>query len=194
MATSVRTVGSRMGRFLVLGFVALSLGTLVLLGVGPRTGRYQVATVLSASMRPTIPEGSMVLITPMAARGVRVGDVVTYQIPVEDRRVVTHRVVEILESGDHPVIRTQGDANNAPDPWTARMAGGPLWKVRADVPRFGSAVNALRNPVAQRMCVLVVPLLMCVIWLGEIWLPRRTAAPVAGAGARTTPASGPLCG
>jgi signal peptidase I len=135
-----------------------------------------VATVLSASMRPTMPEGSVVLITPMAARDVRVGDVVTYQIPVEDRRVVTHRVVEILEGGEHPVIRTQGDANNAPDPWIARMASGPLWKVRGAVPAVGSAVNALRLPVAQRVCVLVLPLVMSMIWLGEIWLPRRARA------------------
>ncbi len=191
MATTVRKVCLGVRRFIVLGVVVLSLGGLMLLGLGPRTGRYQVATVLSASMRPTVAEGSMVLITPMAARDVRVGDIVTYQIPVEDRRVVTHRVVEILEAGDHPVIRTQGDANNAPDPWTARMDAGPLWKVRADVPKLGSAVTALRQPVAQRMSVLVLPLVMCVIWLRDIWLPRRTEPP-AVASAPTPPAPGTI--
>ena len=153
--------------------MVLSLAAFMVLAIGPRTGRYQVATVLSASMRPTMPEGSMVLITPMAARDVRVGDVVTYQIPVEDRRVVTHRVVEVLEGGDQPVIRTQGDANDTPDPWTARLAAGPLWKVRTALPRLGYGVKALRAPAVQRLCVLVLPLVMCVIWLGEIWRPRR---------------------
>lgn len=103
----------------------------------------------------------------------RVEDIITYQIPVEDRRVVTHRVVEILEGGDQPVLRAKGDANHTVDPWTARLAAGPAWRLRAVAPKVGYGVNALRTPTAQRVCLFILPVLMLVLWLGEIWLPSR---------------------
>lgn len=157
---------------LALALVALATLAFVALGIGPRTGLYQTATVLTGSMRPHMPQGSVVVTTPVAARDVRVGDVISYHIPVEDHRVVTHRVVQILEGGDHPVLRTKGDANDAPDPWVARMDGGPVWKVRAAFPKLGFAIHALRRPLVQRMCVMVVPLVLCVVWLRDIWFPR----------------------
>jgi signal peptidase len=170
---TLRKVCSHGVRVVVQAILVLSLVALVVLALGPRTGRYQAMTVLTGSMRPTIPEGSIVLAVPTAAADVRSGDVITFHIPVDDRRVVTHRVVEVLEGGEQPVIRTRGDANDAPDPWTARMGPGPLWKVRAVVPSLGYGVNALRAPAIQRTCVLLLPLVLCVIWLREIWLPRR---------------------
>jgi signal peptidase len=171
-----RSLWNLLGRGVSLatsGLVVLAAAVLVVFGLLPHTGRYQTASVLSGSMRPTLPEGSIVFITPLAPRDLRVGDVVMYQIPVEDRRVVAHRVVEILESGDHPVVRTKGDANAEADRWVARMDTGPLWQVRGAVPKAGYAVHALRHPVVRRVCVLGLPLLLCLIWLGEIWRPRR---------------------
>lgn len=173
MRTSLRNLLGRGVSVATSGLVVLAAGALMAFGLLPHTGRYRTATVLTGSMRPTLPEGSIVFITPMAARDLGVGDVVMYQIPVEDRRVVAHRVVEILEGGDHPVIRTKGDANAEADPWVARMDTGPLWQVRGAVPKAGYALHALRHPVVRRVCVFGLPLLLCLIWLGEIWFPRR---------------------
>lgn len=158
---------------LTSGLVLLATVVLLAFGLLPHTGRYRTATVLTGSMRPTLPEGSIVFITPLAPGDLRVGDVVMYQIPVDDRRVVAHRVVEILDGGNHPVIRTKGDANAEADPWVARLDNGPLWQVRGAVPKAGYALHALRHPAVRRVCVFGLPLLLCLIWLGEIWRPRR---------------------
>ncbi|MEW6473982.1 MAG: signal peptidase I [Actinomycetota bacterium] len=101
-------------RFAALGLAGVSLVAFGFVGLGPHTGRYRTLTVLSGSMRPTMPEGSVAIVIPVPPAEIRPGDVITYNIPVGDRRVVTHRVVEIVEGGDHPVVRTQGDANAAP--------------------------------------------------------------------------------
>lgn len=161
-----------------MALAAASVLALVVLGLGPHTGRYRTATVLSASMRPTVPEGSVVFVTPMAADELRTGHVLMYKVPVEDRRVVAHRVVEIVEAGDQPVVRTKGDASNGPDSWLARLETEPLWRVRAAVPYVGYAVQALRHPHLRAFSIGVVPALLVLLWLRDIWgtsSDRRTA-------------------
>lgn len=192
MRPSPLSVLRRASRVTGLALVALSFLGLLVLGVGPLTGRYRVLTVLSASMRPTIPEGSVVIVTPMPLSKIRVGDVITYSIPVEDRRVVTHRVVDVVEAG--PVLRTQGDANPAPDPWLARLGGGRAWRARLAVPRLGHAVHLLRRPEVRGLFLRIVLLLLALVWLAEIWRPtgrgRRPVAPVPGGPAVPPPATG----
>jgi signal peptidase len=148
----------------------LSVLTLLVLGIGPHSGAYRPVTVLTQSMQPTLPAGSVAFITPMEPRAVRVGDAITYRIPVEDRRVVTHRVVEILQGGSAPVVRTKGDALDTADSWTTKLTNGPVWKVRASVPYVGFALRALQQPEVRRLTVTVVPGLLAVSLLAQIWI------------------------
>jgi signal peptidase len=160
----------------LLGVTAVSLALLVLLGIGlgPPTGAYQVRTVLTGSMRPTMPEGSVVVITPVHPSRLRVEDVITYRIPVEDRRIVTHRIAEIVEPGPEPVVRTKGDANETLDPWVARLRGEQAWRVRRSVPKVGYVLATLRHPTARRLTVLVAPALLALVSVVRIWRPAQT--------------------
>ena len=185
---TARTFAITTCRLLGPAFLALSLVVFGVLALGPRTGRYRTVTVLTASMRPAMPEGSMVLTTPLHPEDLRVGDVITYRIPVEDRRIVTHRVVEIVTPGATPIVRTQGDANNAPDPWTARLTGGTVWKARVAVPKVGYAGEWLRRPEARRLLVLAVPFFLALLWLKDIW-GRDDDAVVTPAAPPTAPAA-----
>ncbi|MEO7837436.1 MAG: signal peptidase I [Acidimicrobiales bacterium] len=153
----------------LVGVVAGALAVFVLIAVGPRTGKYRTLTVLSASMQPAFGPGSIVVVRPAPADELAVGDVITYRIPVEDRRVVTHRIVEIDRTGSRPIVRTQGDANNAADPWLARLEDDVAWRVAASVPAAGYAISTLREPLLARALVLVCPLLLCVLWLADLW-------------------------
>ena len=164
---------------LVLGaIVVLALCLVVAVAIGPRTGAYRTMTVLTASMRPTYPPGSVVLVRPTAVTDLEVGDVITYPIPIDDRRVVTHRIVEIVEAGDRPVVRTQGDANNAPDPWLARLEGGVTWRVAGSLPLLGYGISALREPLVSRGLVLLCPLLLGLLLLADVWRrPDAEAVP-----------------
>src|SRR5688500_2025485 len=107
---------------------------LLVISLGPRTGRFQVMTVLTGSMAPSAPQGSLAFVAPKPADDLRVGDVLTYAVPVEDHHVVTHRVIEIRRSNGTIVVRTKGDANDAPDPWVAEIHDETVWTERFAVP------------------------------------------------------------
>jgi signal peptidase len=150
-------------------FLAFALLALVLLGLLPNLGWYRTETVLSGSMKPYFSPGDIVVVTPEATRDVRVGQVISYHIPVGDHHVQSHRVIEVVRGGAHPLVRTKGDANAAPDPWTARLNGGTAWQVRAVVPKAGWAIVWLRTPAIRRVAIFAVPLLLAILGLLRIW-------------------------
>lgn len=150
-------------------FLAFALLALVLLGLLPNLGWYRTETVLSGSMKPYFSPGDIVVVTPEATRDVRVGQVISYHIPVGDHHVQSHRVIEVVRGGDHPLVRTKGDANASPDPWTARLNGGTAWQVRAVVPKVGWAIVWLRTPAIRRVAIFALPLLLAILGLLRIW-------------------------
>ena len=176
MRRLTRLVG-RIVRLLWVVAVTAAMSVLLLIGLGPPTGAYQIRTVLTGSMRPTMPEGSVVMVRPVAPSDLQVGDVITYRIPVDDRRIVTHRIVDITEPGAQPVVRTKGDANNAPDPWVARIKDEKAWRVQVSVRRVGYVLASLRQPALQQLAVLGAPALLAVVSLIRIWMPS-TSVPV----------------
>jgi signal peptidase I len=151
--------------------VALSLLVLLFVGVGPFTGRYRVVTVLSGSMTPTLPVGSVAVSTPERLEQVRVGQVITFAAPVGSHSVETHRVIQVVSGGPHPVVRTQGDGNATPDPWLARLDTGRVWRVRAVVPMLGTGIHLLRSRGAHVASVLLAPALLAILSLAWIWRP-----------------------
>src|SRR5438105_1372900 len=162
-------IGRWAGRVLLAG----ALMVLVVVGVGPLTGAYRLATVLSGSMAPGMPVGSVAVLAPEDPADVYVGDVITFQAPTPDHPVVTHRVVEILEGGHHPVLRTKGDANRSPDPWTARLAGGRAWRRVAVIPYAGTAIRILRSEAVHHVTVQVIPAVLLAAMLLGRWWPGR---------------------
>jgi signal peptidase len=184
--TSVVSIAKRTSHLVGLVFVAGGLGLLLAVGLGPRVFGYRTLTVLTGSMRPHLAPGTVVFETAKPLPSLRVGDVITYQIPVEDHRVVTHRVFEILDAGLHPVVRTKGDANPDPDPWTAELTGARAWHVRAAVPWVGSAIARLRTARPARAGVLVLPALLALVWLWDIWAPK-TPSPSSETGVACEP-------
>ncbi|MCW4384818.1 signal peptidase I [Salinibacterium sp. SYSU T00001] len=97
----------------LLAFVIL-LGVLVIV-VPAATGSTPM-TVLTGSMEPTYPPGTLVIVRPTDAQDIRIGDPITYQIESGKEAVVTHRVIAVTQSTDGELrFTTKGDANGAAD-------------------------------------------------------------------------------
>ena len=74
---------------------------------------YKEMAVLSGSMEPTIPVGSIVYVKPLDdASLLEPGDICTYVLS-DGETMVTHRVISI--DPESQTLETQGDANTSPD-------------------------------------------------------------------------------
>jgi signal peptidase len=101
-------------------------------------------TVLTESMKPGLPPGTLLIVRPVDPANIRLGDVVTYQIKSGEPGVITHRVIAITTSAKDGEKRfiLQGDNNSAADPEPVRpvQVQGRLWY---SVPYLGWVNNAV---------------------------------------------------
>ncbi len=107
----------------------------------------RLLVVLSGSMEPTIATGDAVVVREVAEQDVGVGDVITYHGYGSDR-LTTHRVIDVSDVRGQRHFRTQGDANESPDPNLA-PAGGLEGEVVLTVPRFGWFALEMQRPVVR---------------------------------------------
>ncbi len=93
----------------------------------PKLFGIQIFSVLTGSMEPAYPVGSVLYIQEVSASDVVVGDAVTYSLGDESEYVMTHRVIEIRD--EEQVFFTQGDANEIADEVPvsfSRLIGKPV--------------------------------------------------------------------
>lgn len=143
----------------------------LVLAIGPRTGQYRTLTMLTGSMAPQYPTGSVVVVTPAPADSLRPGQVVVFQAPTADRQVVTHRVVSVDRSGPRPVMTTRGDANPAVDPWQSVVEDDVVWRARFAVPYAGEAIASLHTPAGRLALTQALPLNLLAWLLLAVWRP-----------------------
>lgn len=113
--------------WLVLGLAVAVVGAAVLV---PRLTGSTPMTVLTGSMSPSYPPGTLVVVRPGPADDIAIGDAITYQLRSGEPTVVTHRVVGVGYDGKgERVFTTQGDANESPDsePVRAVQVRGEVW-------------------------------------------------------------------
>ncbi|MCG3088286.1 signal peptidase I SipW [Sporosarcina cyprini] len=83
-------------------------------GGEPEIFGYQFKTVLSGSMEPGIQTGSIIVVKAAEDKNAfKTGDVITFQ--EEEGILITHRITDIVKSGDSVLYRTKGDNNNGED-------------------------------------------------------------------------------
>lgn len=93
--------------------VLLLLAAVAAVILAPLLLGYKEMAVLSGSMEPAIPVGSIVYVMPLDdASLLEPGDICTYTLP-DGETMVTHRVVSI--DADSQTLVTKGDANNVED-------------------------------------------------------------------------------
>ena len=140
---------------IVTWLLVFAVSALVLaLVVVPLLGSAQPYTVLTESMRPTYPPGTLVVVRDGDMNRLPVGEVVTYQIRSDDPAVVTHRIIATgidIEGGRTYI--TQGDNNPQPDPEPVEPAQirGSVWY---SIPYLGYVNNWLTGDT--RVVVVIV--------------------------------------
>jgi len=112
-------------------FVAAALFLLiVVLVLVPRIAGATPYTILTASMVPVLPPGTIVVDRTVPFSSIAVGDVLTYQLRSGEPAVVTHRVVGVnVEPDGSRTLTMRGDANPSPDAGhiMSKQVRGVVW-------------------------------------------------------------------
>lgn len=122
-------------------------GTLILLGVTaaflpltvPRILGYEIYEVVSGSMEPEIPVGSILYVEGAEPEEIRAGDVIAYE---KEGTVVTHRVEENRYVEGEFI--TKGDANSKKDAVSVKY-GSLIGKVVFHLPVLGTLMSLLSS-------------------------------------------------
>ena len=133
---------------LVLAAAAIFVVNATVNGFGTLPGGYRPLVVLSGSMEPYMPTGSLVLTKSVNPATVKVGDVITFRLlngsPKTD--LATHRVEAIKNSPGGLNFVTKGGANQVhdPAPVPARDLVGRVVVVSS---LAGRVLEALKTPL-----------------------------------------------
>lgn len=141
--------------------LALALAGVRLVGLRP-------FAVLSGSMEPEYPVGSLVYVKKTDPAELAVGDVITFM--QSENTVVTHRIVEILPDDTDPEtlrFTTKGDGNDAED-GTPVHYKNVLGRVVLCVPGLGYVSNFIQKPPGMYIAMAVVVLVFFASFLPDV--------------------------
>jgi len=150
--------------FLFLGIIvslAVLLGGVRLVGLSPYT-------VLSGSMEPTYPVGSVIYVKAVDPASLQVGDDITFM--ASETVVATHRIIEVLPDEKDPAVlwfRTQGVANDAPDAnpvHSNNVIGSPVFSL----PLLGYIAVFVQQPPGSYVAVALAVLLVALAFLPDM--------------------------
>ena len=100
----------------------------------PRLAGLEAYAIVSGSMEPELPTGSLVYVERAAADELEAGEVITFYAGAEEDGVVTHRIVENRKGEKE--LETKGDANEQGDPRPVSY-GQVIGRVKSHVPYLG---------------------------------------------------------
>lgn len=135
-----------------LHYAALGLlvALITLMSLVPAVMGWAPLTILSGSMAPSMPAGSLAVVAPIdeESRGdIPIGTVITYMPHPDSDELVTHRVIMRSTASDGGTVYTlKGDANESPDPGAVAPA-----QIRAErkysIPLLGRVTRLLTPEV-----------------------------------------------
>ena len=165
--------------FFAIALIVLSLFALLTVvmtpsGQVPQVMGFSILQVLTGSMEPTIPEGSMLLIQKTAPDTLQPGDIISFfsPDPMLDGALNTHRIQRVETDGERIQFITKGDANLLEDqrPVEAQQLVG---KVIFVSPALGKLLRLVSNPLVFGLAILAP---LAIMLIGNLVSALRSAA------------------
>lgn len=121
----------------------------------PEVFGYQLKTVLSGSMEPIIQTGSIIAVksvNDVERENLQKGDVITF---IEENRLVTHRIVELIQTDSRIQYITKGDNNNAPDTNPVLAENVKAVYNGFTIPQMGYFINFAQSPNGSILFMII---------------------------------------
>ena len=119
----------------------------------PRLAGYEGYVVVSGSMEPTIPTGSIIYSKRIDPVTLQTGDIIVFTDEARGTTPITHRVV--INDHSAGTITTKGDANENEDINPVTFDSG-VGKVAAHVPRIGFTVAMFTTVLGKIAAALML--------------------------------------
>ena len=116
----------------------------------PRVFGYEMYNVISGSMSPSIPTGSLVLVEPVVGEDIEEDDVIAFY---KNGSVVTHRVTYNNKIEDF--FRTKGDANESEDFETVDYKN-LIGRVKFHIPRLGEFCSNMTSTFGKMYLLALI--------------------------------------
>ena len=129
---------------------------------------FEVYGVLTGSMEPKYPVGSLIYVKEIDTAKLKVGDAISFKL--SDNVIATHRIVEIVASEVTPgamSYRTKGDANDVVDSSLVEESD-IIGKVVFCLPKMGYALEYIQSPSGIVTTILVSLLLVVLVFVSEL--------------------------
>ena len=153
-------------------FTSILVAAVVILATllaGSRLVGLRAFTVLSGSMEPAYPVGSLIYVKEVDYTALKAGDVITFML--DEQTVATHRIVEVVPDEDDPSVirfRTKGDANEAADGSLVHyknVIGSPVFTI----PKLGYFASYIQSPPGIYIAISGGALLLLLIFLPNLF-------------------------
>ncbi len=118
--------------------------------------------VSSGSMEPVLNVNDVLIVRDGGSFGeLKIGDIIVFNRPEGQDRVIVHRIVEIIEDEDGNIIRTKGDANPSSIPGTDFPIGADeyIGKVVYVLPGVGLITKVISPPVNYIIIAIILAIL-----------------------------------
>lgn len=130
----------------------ICLALLITLVFAFATG-FKFLNILTGSMTPTMPVNTVVVVKKIPIDQVELGDVITFKMGDSN---VTHRVVEINNSGRNTVLYTQGDAAQNQGSRDTVTEDNFVGVVVFHIPYLGVLLNLIKdNIIIITVCIVL---------------------------------------
>lgn len=176
----------RLIRALTAGLVGVAVLAAVAVFALSALGLVRFVPVLSNSMAPEMPTGSLAVTVPVPQAEVSAGDVIVFTDPDDPTKRVIHRVESMFSAEDAAqlvgwqpgmiALHTKGDNNEYADPWILTIADAQVWQRSAVVPYLGWPTIAFGDPRSRVLLFAVGGALVAAWLLAAIWRRPGTEA------------------
>lgn len=150
------------------GVILLVLAVLAGILIIPKLMGYEEMAVLTGSMEPKYPVGSLIYVKEENPENLKVGDVITYRL--SEDTVVTHRIVEINK--EEQTVTTKGDANSNND-GNPIPYSGIVGKAHFSIPYLGFVSMNIKTPKGIIAICAVLIAIILLTFLPEIFSPEE---------------------
>lgn len=148
--------------------IVIAVVIFAVLLVGVRLFGIQVYSVISGSMEPEYPVGSLIYVKEVEPSEIEVGNVITYVLPNDTPS--THRVIRIDDENQH--FYTKGDANEYEDTNPVHyknLIGTPIFKI----PYLGYVAYYIQHPPGMYIAIAAGAVLLLLVFLPDLFKKEK---------------------